>query len=160
MWRVLTGNNKAITLSFMRVGHTRCMVDGNFGHIKHVYRRSDVDTVAQLGDIVSRSAITNIPQFYPWDWREWDTMLAKLFMPVKGIQKFQHFTVSEELGGKVIMKHSCDGQENTLSILKRGITIRKVKAACLPSTLSPPGITRERQEYLHSNIAPYVWPEF
>lgn len=160
MWRVVTGKNKRITLSFMRVGHTRCMVDGNFGLIKRVYRRSDIDTVTQLGDVVSRSATTNIPQFYPWEWREWDTMLSKLFTAVKGIRKFQHFILSEEMAGKVIMKHSCDGKENTLSILQKGITIRKVKSARLPSVLSPPGITRERQEYLHTNIAPYVWPEY
>ena len=31
MWRTLVGLNKEITLSFMRVGHTRCMVDTCFG---------------------------------------------------------------------------------------------------------------------------------
>ena len=53
----------------MRVGHTRCMIDGNFGLIKKVCRHSDVDTVAQLSDIVSRSSLTNVPQLYPWEWR-------------------------------------------------------------------------------------------
>ena len=79
---------------------------------------------------------------------------------VKGIRKFQHFILSEEMAGKVIMKHSCDRKENTLSILQKGITIRKVKSARLPSVLSPPGITQKRQEYLHTNIAPYIWPEY
>lgn len=160
MWRVLTGKNKKITLSFMRVGHTRCMVDGNFGLIKKVYRRSDVDTVAQLSDIVSRSSSTNIPQLYSWEWREWDTMLAKLFTAIKGIRKLQHFVFSEEMGGKVIVKHTCDGEEKTLSILQKGITVRKVKSTRLPCILPPPGISRDRQEYLHSQIAEHVWPEY
>ena len=56
MWRVLTGRNKTTTLSFMRVGHSRCMVDGNFGLIKKVYHCSDIDTVAQLSDVVCRSS--------------------------------------------------------------------------------------------------------
>ena len=55
------GKNRRITLSFMRVGHTRCMVDGNFVLIKRIYRHSDIDTVTRLGDIVSCSATTNIP---------------------------------------------------------------------------------------------------
>ena len=160
LWRVLTGKHKKITLSFMRVGHTRCMVDGNFGLIKRVYRHSDVDTVAQLSDIVSRSCLTNIPQLYSWQWREWDTMLAKLFTPLKGIRKFQHFTFAEELGGKVLVKQACDGEEKTLTLLQKGTTVRKVKSACLPKILKPPGITQERQEYLHSQIAEHVWPEY
>ena len=72
MWRVLTGRNKKITLSFMCVGHTRCMVDGDLGLIKKLYRSSDVDTVWQLSDIVSDSSKTNVTQLYPWEWREWD----------------------------------------------------------------------------------------
>ena len=31
MWRTLVGLNEEIMLSFMRVGHTRCMVDACFG---------------------------------------------------------------------------------------------------------------------------------
>ena len=34
---------------------------------------------------------------------------------------------------------------------------QKVKTACLPRILKPPGITRERQEYLHTQIAEHVW---
>lgn len=47
-WRVIAGLHKHITLSFMRVGHTRCMVDGNFGLIKRVYRHGDIDAMLQL----------------------------------------------------------------------------------------------------------------
>lgn len=45
----------------MRVGHTRCMVDGNFSLIK-VYRHGDIDAVSQLVDIVNRSSSTNQAQ--------------------------------------------------------------------------------------------------
>lgn len=79
MWRVLTGGNKTITLSFMCVGHTLCMVDGNFGLVKKLYRCSDVDTVRQLSGIVDHSSKINVSQLYPWEWREWDVMLAKLY---------------------------------------------------------------------------------
>lgn len=33
-WRIITEKNQEITLSFRRVGHTRCLVDGHFGLIK------------------------------------------------------------------------------------------------------------------------------
>ena len=62
MWRVLSGRNKTITLSFMCVGHIRCMVDGNLGLIKELYRCSDVDTVRQLSGIVGCSSKTNVSQ--------------------------------------------------------------------------------------------------
>ena len=67
LWRVLSGQNKKITLSFMHVGHTHCMVDGNFALIKKAYCCSDVDTVAQLSNILSHSSATNIPQLYSWE---------------------------------------------------------------------------------------------
>ena len=44
--------------------------------------------------------------------------------------------------------------------LQNRITIRKVKSAHLPRILKPPGITRERQEYLHTQIVKHVWPEY
>ena len=35
---VLTGKHTPIHLSFMEVGHTRCLVGGHFGLIKKLYR--------------------------------------------------------------------------------------------------------------------------
>ena len=40
-WRVIVGLNEEIELSFMRVGHTRCFVDGGFGLLKQRYRKRD-----------------------------------------------------------------------------------------------------------------------
>ena len=153
-WRVLTGQNESISLSFMRVGHTRCMVDGNFGLIKRVYRHSDVDTVPQLNQVVIRSSEKNIPQPYTWEWREWDDMLGKLFTPIKGIR------VSADMGGKIALKTCCDGEETFRSILKRGVTVQSVRSAPLPRVLKPAGLTRDRQHYLYTNIREHVWPEY
>ena len=58
----------------------------------------------------------------------------------------------------MLVKQVCDGTEKTVS--QKGVTIRKVKSAPLPRILKPPGITRERQEYLHTQIAEHVWPEY
>jgi len=40
-WRVITGKHTQIHLSFIEVGHTRCLVDGHFGLIKKSYRRME-----------------------------------------------------------------------------------------------------------------------
>ena len=37
-WRCMTGFHEEIQLSFMVVGHTRCLVNGCFGLIKQKYR--------------------------------------------------------------------------------------------------------------------------
>ena len=51
-WRIIKGKHQETTLSFMRVGHTRCLVDGHFGLIKKIYHQSDTDTPSQMADIV------------------------------------------------------------------------------------------------------------
>ena len=51
-WRIIKGKHQETTLSFMRVGHTRCLVDGHFGLIKKIYHQSDTDTPSQMADVV------------------------------------------------------------------------------------------------------------
>ena len=160
VWRVLSGLNSSITLSFMRVGHTRCIVDGNFGLIKQLYRQSDVDTVRQLASIVGFSSSSNIPQLYPWEWREWDAWLEQFFTAVKGIRKIYHFRVTADMGGKIAVRTECDGNEKKISIIKKEITPADIKSAPLPSAVPPAGMTRERQEYLYSKIREHVWPHY
>ena len=86
-WRTIVGLNTDINLCFMRVGHTRCFVDGGFGFIKQRYRKSDVDTVAQLATVVDESVTFNKAKLFSWNWHEWDAYLAKFFNPVKNITK-------------------------------------------------------------------------
>ena len=62
--------NKEITLSFMRVGHTRCMVDACFGLLKQHYRSSECDKVQHLDATVQASAKCNSAQLIDWEWRE------------------------------------------------------------------------------------------
>ena len=159
-WRVATGLNTKITLSFMLVGHTRCFVDGNFGLLKKFYRRSDVDTMQQLRDVVNNSSRTNNAQMYSWEWREWDKALDTLFKPIPGIRKLQHFTFSSSQKGQVTVKDKCNGEGKTVNILKQGITVEQVERARLPKIIQPAGMTNERKKYLYQKIREHVWPEF
>ena len=63
-WRIVKGKHQEITLSFMRVGRTRCLVDGHFSLIKKIYRQSDTDTLSQMADVVQRSSTNNVAQLY------------------------------------------------------------------------------------------------
>ena len=44
VWRVLTGRNRSIKLSFMLPGHTKFAPDRFFGQVKKLYRRTPVST--------------------------------------------------------------------------------------------------------------------
>ena len=96
MWRTLVGLNDKIMLSFMGVGHTRCMVDACFGLLKERYRASDCDTMAELKATVELSAKCNSVQLFQWEWREWDKFLASSFKPFPGIRQICHFQFSKE----------------------------------------------------------------
>ena len=72
MWRTLVGLTEEITLSFMRVGHTRCLVDACFGLLKKRYRASNCDRMQHLKETVELSAKCNSVQVFQWEWREWD----------------------------------------------------------------------------------------
>ncbi len=159
-WRLVTGLNQKITLSFMLVGHTRCFVDGNFGLLKKCYRRSEVDTVQQLREVATNSSRSNMAQMYPWEWREWDSMLGNYFKPIQGITRYQQFTFSNSMKGKVSVKSLCDGEEKMVNILKRRITLQQVERAQLPKILQPAGMTTERMQYLYDKIREHVWPDF
>lgn len=158
-WRVITGLHKRITLSFMRVGHTRCMVDGNFGLLKKLYRHSDIDAVSQLPSMVERSSSTNQAQLFQWQWMNWDSWLNQYFTAVKGITKLQHFEICNK-DGKISVRTSCDGTSKSIRVLKKGIKPADLIAATPPISLNPGGITRERSEYLYSKIREHVWPPY
>ena len=77
MWHIMRGLHDSVELSFMRVGHTRCTVDAYFGRLKKTFRESDVDTMQQLCDVVNNSCQANVAKPYDWEWKQWDSHLAK-----------------------------------------------------------------------------------
>ena len=147
VWRVITGKHKNITLSFMRVGHTRCLVYGHFGLIKKIYRQCDTDTLTQMAEVVQRSSTNNAPQLFDWQWREWDSFFPIYFKRIPLITKYRHFRMSSSKSGSVFVRKSWNSEEPVVIILKQGETIAKVKGARLPRTLLPAGITEERKKY-------------
>jgi len=62
LWRVMTGQHKQITLSFMIPGHTKFSPDWCFGLLKKKYRRTKVGGLTDLVEVVNGSASVNIAQ--------------------------------------------------------------------------------------------------
>ncbi|KAK3737672.1 hypothetical protein RRG08_066359 [Elysia crispata] len=118
LWRVLTGRHTKITLSFLIAGHTKFSCDWCFGLLKRKFKRTRVDSLGDMEDVVKDSARGNIAQlcgnergevFVPtYDWKAY---LPSFFKKVVGIKKFHHFIFSKESQGNVILKEASDSEE-------------------------------------------------
>ena len=62
MWRVLTGLNCTIQISFLPAGHTKFAPDCCFGLLKQKFRRRDVDSLLDFANVVNESASVNKAQ--------------------------------------------------------------------------------------------------
>ena len=61
-WRVLSGLNKSITLSFLIVGHTKFSPDWCFGLLKQAYRRTRIGCLDDIVRVVESSSAVNHAQ--------------------------------------------------------------------------------------------------
>ena len=155
-WRVLCGLSDSIHLSFMRVGHTRCSVDGYFGLLKMKYRNTEVDSMDDVVQVVNSSCSANLAQRYSWEWMEWDTFLKAHFKAIPGITKYQHFSVSKDSPGRLNVKSACDGESVEIHMFRPGTSTDTVKAAGMPLVLSPGGLSQTRLQYLQKEIQPFL----
>ena len=107
MWRIANGLNENITVNFMEPGHTKCRCDQLFGISKKLVKKSDVNNIYELGDIIQRSSKFNKTiqvrdsdgnQQVPW--RNWSAMLSQHMRPLPGISKYYVFKMSADTPGK------------------------------------------------------------
>jgi len=153
MWRILTGQHTQIQYLMQVPGHARCLIDGGFGMIKKLYRRSDCDSIESL---VNNSSSTNCAVRYPaWCWRSWKHFLSQYFKPLKGIRKFQQFLFSDTEPGVVCAKESQSGDVTRYNIMK--VTNQGISAE-RPPMIEASGLSPARQAYLHNIVCPYVRP--
>lgn len=158
-WRVVRGLSEELHLSFMRVGHTRCSVDGYFGLMKIKYRSSEVDSMEDVDTVVNTSCSANSANRHSWPWHQWDARLKQFFKAIPGIIGYQHFRVSKNSPGKLFVRKSCGGDYTELDPLRPGVTYDAVKAADLTAILPPGGLSLKRLGYLHKEIQPYLREE-
>ena len=157
-WLVISGLHKKIYLSFMVVGHTRCLVDGCFGLLKRNYRHSNVFTLNQLADVVNKLAAPNFARIGGVCWYSWDEFFDIQFKKIPGINGLPRFVFTAEKPGIVATRCDMNSPINEVNILKcsPGEFFREGLPPLLPNS----GLTTERQLYLFKEIRQFVPPEY
>lgn len=100
----MSSEYECVRLVFLIAGHTKNICDGAFGHVKRLYRASNVYIPSEMMDVIQRSAITSrcVPSTEV-DWRTWKIVLERYFTipSTLKISKFHHFTFRKEKLGHV-----------------------------------------------------------
>ena len=127
-WRVQTGLNDRIEISFMLVGHTKFAPDWCFGLLKQKFRRTKIGCLADIAKVVNDSAEVNyaelvgtedgtvlVPQY---DWAEFFSPYFKK-LGFKGIKSLHHLVFSKSTPNCVMVREYNDTEERKLSILSK-----------------------------------------
>ena len=159
MWRVLTGLHEEVKLSFLPVGHTKFAPDWCFGMAKQSFRRTKVDCLDDIANSVSSSSFVNVPQlvgtldgtcYVPtYNWSEYFEQYT-IKSALKGITKLHHFCFDSNSPGTVYVKERSSDSERQITLTKD--TSWHPSANNLPDVIVPPGLSLERQWYLHDKI--------
>ena len=87
--------------------------------------------------------------FFYYDWAGY---LSSMFTPVPHITSYHHFRCMHTDPGHVFVREFADSEETNIVIIRPNVAISKT---ALPSTLTPPGLSEERKQYLFQQIRPY-----
>ena len=154
--------NASCELSFMIPGHTKFSPDRFFGLIKRKYRKTRLSSLSEIAKVVEESTrggqnrayiIGNDDPSKPFDYYDWAEFFAKLFTPVPLLTSYYHFRCAREQPGVVFVREFADSEEKKVVVIKPGIAIDKTAR---PSTMTPPGLSQERMQYLIEHIRPSV----
>ena len=87
---------------------------------------------------------------------DWHAFFQPYFKSFPGLKKIHHFRFSAEFPGMVFYKIKSDDTEKSFDLLR--VKDKSLSLADL-SEIKPPGLTLERQWYLHNKIREFVKPE-
>lgn len=139
------------------------MIDAGFAHSKRLYRRSDVDLLQDIAEIVDKSTASNKAVVMKkenneleWEWRDWKTFFACHFKPLKGIRQYQQFRFSSDHPGCVFVKKNNNDAETKIKLLKSNV--KEFSSEILPLVLPSAGFSSERLEYFRNILRRYVRP--
>ena len=163
-WRVLTGRNAKVKISFMLAGHTKFAPDRFFGLIKRSYRRTNVSSLPEIEKMICNSSVSgkNIPQ-PTLDcmgkrnviWYNWSGFLNPFFNSISGIAQYHHFYFDSSAHGVVTVKEHSKTSEKVIEITN----LREFDTTKMPEVIKPPGISFDRQKYLFEKIRPFCSSE-
>ena len=159
-WRVLTGRNQSITISFLPTGHTKFSPDWCFGLFKQKFRRSEVGCLDDIARVVNQSASVNKAQLVATTSNDilvptsdWTGYLAPYFRRIKSIKTYHHILLDNHSEGKISLRETVNSPVTTLTHL-RDVAIIPPQHD-MPSTIAPKGLPAERQWYLYDKIREY-----
>ncbi|XP_060586046.1 uncharacterized protein LOC132741792 [Ruditapes philippinarum] len=163
-WRINMGLHENITLLMAIPGHTKCLVDGGFGRIKKLFKRSDCESLSQFADIVEKSAKDNFAVLYrnangnqSWTWYDWKSYLMRYFLQLKGIQKYHSFRFTAGDKTAIFVKERSNSDEIRVPLMRRNIVLPE---GSFPDSIQPAGLSRQRREYLYRHVRKYVRPAY
>ncbi|CAG8541322.1 10103_t:CDS:2 [Diversispora eburnea] len=168
--RVICGYYESIELNFMVPGQTKFKCDGSFGLIKKLYRKTTVDCVDHIVEVVKRSSTAglNKAQCYGngkgFQYLDLNSVLGIFFKKLNGLQKYQHFFFEITQPGIIKAQMVANGvfiEFNLLKTRKVSVSeiIKEIKSFSI-LIVTPPPLDYKRQEYLYHNIRPFVRDEF
>jgi hypothetical protein len=167
LYLVICGYYESVELNFMIPGHTKFKCDGSFGLIKKLYRKTRVDCVDHVVDVVKRSspAGLNKTQCYEggkgFQYLDIKAILGIYFKKLPSIQKYQHFLFEASNLGTVKVQEVVNGPFTEFNLLKTKRTdiFEEIRTLSI-LVLIPPPLDYKRQEYLYNNIHPFVKNEY
>jgi hypothetical protein len=146
-----------ISLNFLIAGHTKFSPDWCFGLIKQRLRKTRVNTLAEIADVVRQSTVTgvNVPQLVGKEdgtvnveCSDWNNFLNEYFRPFPGIKSFQHFEFDSERPG-IVVEEFDSTETTTFEILRNP---NNLPPAIGQDHLLSPGLDATRQAYLFDQI--------
>ena len=155
-WRILQGKQQSLTLSFMLSGHTKFAPDRHFGLIKKLYRRTRIDTMRCLQDVVCNSSHLGankaqlirsstgeqLVRYY-----DWVALFQPFFTTIPSITSYHVFRADSNHLGKVFIKKFSSSPEEEINIVRK-----KIPLTYFPEEISPKGLDAQRQWYLYDHI--------
>ena len=160
----MVGLHKSIRLSFLIVGHTKFSPDWCFGLLKQKFRKTSVNCLKDIEDVVDGSAVVNTSQLVgdqfgkvivpTYDWADY---LGVHFNKVPSIKAQHHFYFCHTKPGVVQVKQLVNSEElsYTIQIDKKW----KPDWKNLPPILAPGGLSPERRWYLYHKVREFCSAE-
>ena len=141
----------------MIVGHTKFSPDWCFGLLKQKLRRTAVNCLADLVDVVEKSANVNHAQLVGNQSGEslvpiydWATHFNDHFKAIPNIKRFHHFHFNKASPRIVQIREFSDSPTVPLTIIKNVNWTPSYEN--LPSIIKPTGLSEERQVYLYQRL--------
>ena len=170
MWRVITGLHHKVEMSFLIAGHTKFSPDGCFGLLKRKFRRTKVNTLEDIAEVVNDSDSLNHVQLVGTQSGEtlvpvydWTNYFKAHFRKLAGIKNLHHITICASLNPRqpaeitVSVREFVDSPPKPVSLVRNRTWCPTSSA--LPEVIQPRGLDAARQWYLHDSIREYCSEE-